>query len=447
MLEAEVAFCDDLNILLKITEEFLRFCIFNLLSDPVMMDDFDSLGQFSAKDHMFVLGSIMDAPRFPRLPYADAVKLLTDNNQKLTRRGVRAKTVLHVAVSRRKIGSQHFIENYRNFLRFCIFNLLSDPVKMDDFDSLGQFSAKDHMFILGSIMDTPPFPRLPYADAVKLLTDNNQITGRGLTKQNEAFLVDYHKSPVFVTHFPSEQKPFYMLRSPDGKLTESFDLLCPGVCELAGGSIREPSAEIMRERNPSVKWYAEIRERGKPISGGFGLGFERLLQLLLGVPNIKNTNPFPRKTQYIEPIHNMVKFKSRYILLEMENFSGNKLSLTRAALFTTIAETVGDFHGDRGFAWVRTGLVVKVIDGDIALVRVESSSEKFVTSVIPFITNINGTELFLRTLFIGRSIRACEKFLIKYRRKELYGLLRTAETGVEKNAILKAVNSVTGKLE
>ncbi|VDN19972.1 unnamed protein product [Cylicostephanus goldi] len=183
MLEAEIAFCDDLSILLKITEDFLRYCIFNLLSDPMMMDDFDSLGQFSAKDHMFVLGSIMDAPPFPRLPYADALKLLNDNNQK--------------------------------------------------------------------------------------------FTGRGLTKQNEAFLVDYHKSPVFVTHFPSEQKPFYMLRSPDGKLTESFDLLCPGVCELAGGSI-------------------QIRERGKPISGGFGLGFERLLQLLLGVPNIKDTIPFPR---------------------------------------------------------------------------------------------------------------------------------------------------------
>ncbi|CAJ0599242.1 unnamed protein product [Cylicocyclus nassatus] len=104
----------------------------------------------------------------------------------------------------------------------------------------------------------------------------------------------------------------------------------------------------------------------------------------------------------------MVKFKSRYILLEMENFSENKLSLTRAALFTTIAETVGDFHGDRGFAWVRAGLVVKVIDGDIALVRVESSSEKFVTSVIPFITNINGTELILRTLFIGFQAGASE---------------------------------------
>ncbi|VDM73467.1 unnamed protein product [Strongylus vulgaris] len=142
----------------------------------------------------------------------------------------------------------------------------------------------------------------------------------------------------------------------------------------------------------------------------------------------------------------MVKFKSRYILLEIENFSESKKSLTSTGLFSCIAENVGEFHGDRGFAYVRSGMVVKVIDGDIALIRVESSSEKFVTSVIPFITNINGDEVTLRSLFIGRSIRACEKFLIRYRRKELYGLLRNAETGVEKNAILKALNSVTGKL-
>ncbi|KIH63874.1 hypothetical protein ANCDUO_05819 [Ancylostoma duodenale] len=75
---------------------------------------------------------------------------------------------------------------------------------------------------------------------------------------------------------------------------------------------------------------------------------------------------------------------------------------------------------------------VKVVDGDVALIRVESSSEKFVTTVLPFITR--------------RSIRACEKFLIRYRRNELYGLLRHADTGVEKNATLKALNSISGKL-
>ncbi|EYC02455.1 hypothetical protein Y032_0100g3314 [Ancylostoma ceylanicum] len=89
---------------------------------------------------------------------------------------------------------------------------------------------------------------------------------------------------------------------------------------------------------------------------------------------------------------------------------------------------------------------VKVVDGDVALIRVESSSEKFVTTVLPFITLISGSEVVLRSLFVGRSIRACEKFLIRYRRTELYSLLRHAEPGVEKNATLKALNSVSGKL-
>lgn len=84
------------------------------------------------------------------------------------------------------------------------------------------------------------------------------------------------------------------MRSADDGLTESFDLLCPVVGEIAGGSIREPSFETLQKRNENITWYLELRKRGKPISGGFGLGFERLLQFLLGIPNIKDTIPFPR---------------------------------------------------------------------------------------------------------------------------------------------------------
>ncbi|KAL6726594.1 hypothetical protein Aduo_008553 [Ancylostoma duodenale] len=142
-----------------------------------------------------------------------------------------------------------------DFLRFCIRYLLNTPDTIRDFESLGAFSVKDHPSVLRSIVDGPAFPRLTFADALKLLSDKNQkVSGSGLSKQNEAFLVEYHKSPVFITHFPSNQKPFYMLRSSNGDATESFDLLCPGVCELAGGSIREPSAERLRERNSSIDW-------------------------------------------------------------------------------------------------------------------------------------------------------------------------------------------------
>ncbi|VDM78860.1 unnamed protein product, partial [Strongylus vulgaris] len=328
MLEAEIAFLEDLNKLMEIPENFLRYCVFNLLSDPEMMDDFEALGQFSSKEHFSVLESIVNAPPFPRLSYADALELLAVKNQKnrgylhidtpvVTANdcegagetfsiaedpskedffnkkdaylsvsgqlhleamvsGISQVYTLSTGCRADKQQSRNHLTEFRmleaeiafledlnklmeipeNFLRYCVFNLLSDPEMMDDFEALGQFSSKEHFSVLESIVNAPPFPRLSYADALELLAVKNQkVTGRGLSKLNEAFLVintnykadketvDYYKSPVFVTHFPSEQKPFYMMRSSDGKLTESFDFLCPGVCELAGGSIREPCAE------------------------------------------------------------------------------------------------------------------------------------------------------------------------------------------------------------
>nr|CDJ83571.1 Nematode cuticle collagen and Collagen triple helix repeat and Nucleic acid binding and Aminoacyl-tRNA synthetase domain containing protein [Haemonchus contortus] len=182
-----------------------------------------------------------------------------------------------------------------DFLLSSIRGLVNDPHMADDLELIAPFSSKGHLESLRCIVDGPPFPRVRYADALQLLIVKNQkVTGRGFNKQNEMFLVSYYNSPVFVTHFPSDQKPFYMQRSTDGNVTESFDLICPVVGELAGGSIREPSIEVLRKRTPVIDWYSELRERGKPVSGGFGMGFERLLQVLLGVQNIKDTIPFPR---------------------------------------------------------------------------------------------------------------------------------------------------------
>ncbi|VDP30102.1 unnamed protein product [Heligmosomoides polygyrus] len=142
----------------------------------------------------------------------------------------------------------------------------------------------------------------------------------------------------------------------------------------------------------------------------------------------------------------MVKSKSRYVLLEIHCITCSTASLTPTKLFTTVAETVAEFHGDYGFAACRSGLAVKVVDGDIALIRVDATSEKFVTSVLPFITKLDGAEVVLRSLVIGRSIRSCEKFLIKYRRNELYGLLRTVESGGEFGVVLLTVGSILTSL-
>lgn len=137
--------------------------------------------------------------------------------------------------------------------------------------------------------------RLRYSEAVEFLKGKNMKLGPngGLTKQNELALVD-HYGPLFVTHFPKEQKPFYMKRSACGLYTESFDLLFPMVGELAGGSLRENDPEQLKMRGDVAKWYLECRERGQPPTAGFGVGFDRLLQVLFSVKNIKDTIPFPR---------------------------------------------------------------------------------------------------------------------------------------------------------
>lgn len=79
-----------------------------------------------------------------------------------------------------------------------------------------------------------------------------------------------------------------------------MDLLCPVVGELCGGSLREDDVSVLAERlhalniTNTLDWYLDIRKYGNVPTGGFGLGFERFLQMTLGVPNIKDTIPFPR---------------------------------------------------------------------------------------------------------------------------------------------------------
>jgi asparaginyl-tRNA synthetase len=133
-----------------------------------------------------------------------------------------------------------------------------------------------------------------------------------LNKKDEFDLVDAFSGPVFVTHFPAEQKPFYMRRTHDGKFvrrstkisyflilqTESFDLLAPLVGELAGGSVREWDQELLTKRlkqnERKLEWYIDLRRHGYPRSAGFGIGVDRLMQSLFGIANIKDTIPFPR---------------------------------------------------------------------------------------------------------------------------------------------------------
>jgi len=153
------------------------------------------------------------------------------------------------------------------------------------------------------------FTRMTFDEACSLLKEkaNSEVLpGKGLSREQEILLVNLNGGvPVFVVSWPKTIKPFYMREcSLNSENVSAVDLLVPSVGELCGGSLRENSTEILEEKldeidpsgkfKKSLNWYLEIRQFGGTPSGGFGLGFDRLLQLILGCPNIKDVVPFPR---------------------------------------------------------------------------------------------------------------------------------------------------------
>ncbi|KAH8284537.1 hypothetical protein KR018_003344 [Drosophila ironensis] len=149
-----------------------------------------------------------------------------------------------------------------------------------------------------------PWKVVTYDEAVEILQANEGSLktplnlGEGFSKDQELFLVAHFASPVFVVDWPAEQKPFYMKVSrKNPKRVHALDLLMPQVGELCGGSLRESDAEILASHPQLPKelsWYVELRKFGGIPTGGFGMGFERYLQLITGVKNIRDVIPFPR---------------------------------------------------------------------------------------------------------------------------------------------------------
>ncbi|XP_046347553.1 probable asparagine--tRNA ligase, mitochondrial [Haliotis rufescens] len=155
-------------------------------------------------------------------------------------------------------------------------------------------------------MATQQFKRITYTEAISLLHANNNFQfkvqwGADLQKEHERWLTQHLGDvPVFVTDFPAQLKPFYTKLNPDNKTVGAVDLLVPGVGELIGGSLREDNYDTLHSRLEAAgeqdmyDWYLDLRKYGSAPHGGFGLGFERYLQHLLGTGNIRDVIPFPR---------------------------------------------------------------------------------------------------------------------------------------------------------
>jgi asparaginyl-tRNA synthetase len=159
---------------------------------------------------------------------------------------------------------------------------------------------------------TPPFPRLEYGDAIRLLQEKGHAIewGNDLGAPDETALAESYDRPVFVVNYPKEAKAFYMKENPaDPRTVLCDDLLAPeGFGEIIGGSQREDDHDRLLERirdhglpEASYRWYLDLRKYGTFPHSGFGLGLERTVAWITGRPHIREMVPFPRMLSRIYP--------------------------------------------------------------------------------------------------------------------------------------------------
>ncbi len=158
------------------------------------------------------------------------------------------------------------------------------------------------------------FERVTYTQAVELLLKSDRTFeypvewGLDLQSEHERFLAEeLFKKPVIVTDYPTQIKAFYMRLNEDEKTVRAMDILAPKIGEIIGGSQREERLDVLERRIQAqgldVKdywWYLDLRRYGTVPHAGFGLGFERLVQFMTGMGNIRDVIPFPRTPLNVE---------------------------------------------------------------------------------------------------------------------------------------------------
>lgn len=158
-----------------------------------------------------------------------------------------------------------------------------------------------------------PFSRITYTAAVAELEKAKEKFdfpvewGLDLQSEHERYLTDtVFRGPVIVTDYPKEIKAFYMKLNPDEKTVAAMDVLAPKIGEIIGGSQREERLDVLEARmrqagvpGEGLQWYLDLRRFGSAPHAGFGLGFERLVQYITGMANIRDVIPCPRAPQTI----------------------------------------------------------------------------------------------------------------------------------------------------
>lgn len=162
------------------------------------------------------------------------------------------------------------------------------------------------------------FERITYTEAIDILLQSPAYKkkkfqydvkwGIDMQSEHERYLVEKHfKKPVIVTNYPKEIKAFYMRQNEDGKTVAAMDILAPGIGEIVGGSQREERLDKLTKRMEEMNipaeelwWYLDTRRFGTVPHAGFGLGFERMVQFVTGMGNIRDVIAFPRTPKSAE---------------------------------------------------------------------------------------------------------------------------------------------------
>lgn len=194
-----------------------------------------------------------------------------------------------------------------DMLKFILSYVLENcPKEMEFFN---EFYDKGLIERLNNVVNSD-FACVTYTEAVEILQKSGTrfdfpvSWGYDLQTEHERYLTEeVFKKPLFVTDYPKEFKAFYMRLNDDGKTVAATDLLVPGIGEIIGASQREERLDILIGRikelglkEEDYSWYLDLRRYGGTHHAGFGLGFERLIMYITGIPNIRDVLPFPRTT-------------------------------------------------------------------------------------------------------------------------------------------------------
>jgi len=208
---------------------------------------------------------------------------------------------------------QYAMDNNREDLEFLAQRLVDEEKQLPQ-DKRSEFGLMEK---LGFVLNNA-FERITYTQAIDILLESPAYKkkkfqyevkwGIDLQSEHERYLVEKHfKKPVIVTGYPAAIKAFYMRMNKDGKTVAAMDILAPGIGEIVGGSQREERLDKLTERMQQMhipvdemQWYLDTRRFGSVPHAGFGLGFERMVQFVTGMTNIRDVIPFARTPKNCE---------------------------------------------------------------------------------------------------------------------------------------------------